>query len=420
MARRNSGKPDFRAIDRLVRSLPAPPTGNKVYKEPLLRERGLTGPWVPGLAVRVTAAGARSWVLGYRAKGIERRFTIGSIEGWPAEKAWEGDPDRDPPVRGAAELRRVVDAGEDPLLEREAARRAPTVDDLAKRYREEYLPRKRASSAAEDAIMLRQHVEKRLGRLQVQAVSHDDIDKMHRAISKDTPTRANRVLALTSKLFSLAVEWKMRTDNPCRGIKKNAETKRERYLSPDELQRLSRTLEAHPYKSSANAIRLLLLTGARRAEVLGARWHEFDLGAGVWMKPANRTKAGKLHRIPLSAPALQLLEEMREQDTGEMLFPGRRGGEQQTTLKTFWHSICRTAELSDLRLHDLRHTFASHLASGGQSLLVIGQLLGHADISTTQRYSHLFDDVQRRAVETVGAIIAGAASAEVVPLRRKG
>jgi integrase len=180
-------------------------------------------------------------------------------------------------------------------------------------------------------------------------------------------------------------------------------------------------LAAHRYQASANAIRLLLLTGARRNEVLGAQWAEFDLDAGIWTKPATRTKTGKAHRVPLSAPARLLLAEMRKAE-GEALFPGRRG-EQQTTLKTFWHAVCRKADLRDIRLHDLRHTFASHLASGGQSLLVIGQLLGHAQAATTQRYSHLFDDVQRRAVETVGAIVAGAGGAagppgEVAALRR--
>jgi integrase len=389
-----------RLTDQAVRAMPAPASGNKI----------LYDSEIPGFGVRTTSAGAKSFVLNYRASGRERRITIGS---WPS---WTVSAARD----RAKELRREVDIGNDPLAERGAARQAPTVDDLARRYREEYLPTKRASSAAEDATMLRQYIEKqRLGGLRVDAVRRADIETLHRAISKETPTRANRVLALVSKMFSLAVTWEWRADNPCHGIKKNAETKRERYLSPDELRRLTSALAAHPYQSSANAVRLLLLTGARRAEVLGAKWSEIDFNAGVWMKPANRTKAGKLHRIPLSAPAQQLLLEMRGQATGEMLFPGRRG-ERQTTLKTFWHGICRTAELPGLRLHDLRHTFASHLASGGQSLLVIGQLLGHADISTTQRYSHLFDDVQRRAVETVGAIVAGASSGEeIVPLRRR-
>ena len=391
----------IRLTDQIVRAMPPPASGNKVQYDSEM----------PGFGVRTTSAGAKSFVLNYRADGRERRLTIGSWPSWTASAARER----------AKALRREIDTGGDPLAQREAARQAPTVATLARRYLEEHAPRKRASSAAEDLSMVRQHVVPRLGRLQVDAVRRTDIEAMHRSISGSTPTRANRVLALLSKMFSLAITWEWRADNPCHGVEKNAENRRERYLMPAELERLMAALAAHRYQASANAIRLLLLTGARRNEVLGAQWAEFDLDAGIWTKPATRTKTGKAHRVPLSAPARLLLAEMRKAE-GEALFPGRRG-EQQTTLKTFWHAVCRKADLRDIRLHDLRHTFASHLASGGQSLLVIGQLLGHAQAATTQRYSHLFDDVQRRAVETVGAIVAGAGGAagppgEVAALRR--
>jgi integrase len=389
-----------RLTDQVVRAIAAPVAGNRVRYDCEL----------PGFGVRTTAAGAKAFVLNYRtADGRERRVTIGSWPSWKTSAARER----------AKALRREIDTGNDPLAQREGARQGPTVATLAERYLTEHAPRKRTSSVAEDESMMRQHVLPRLGRQRVDAVRRVDIEAMHRAISKGTPIRANRVLALTSKMFSLAVAWEWRADNPCRCVEKNPENKRERYLTPAELQRLMAALAAHPYKSSANAIRLLLLTGARRNEVLGAQWSEFDMDAGTWVKPATRTKAGKPHRVPLSAPARQLLADMRAKAEGDALFPGRRG-EAQTTLKTFWKAVCRTAKLRDLRTHDLRHAFASHLASNGQSLLVIGQLLGHSQVATTQRYSHLFDDVQRRAVESVGSIVVSATSdaAPVIPLRR--
>jgi integrase len=126
------------------------------------------------------------------------------------------------------------------------------------------------------------------------------------------PIRANRAAALLSKMFSLAAtRWEMRSDNPCRGLERNTEEKRNRYLAGDELRRLTEALAVHPNQAAANAIRLLLLTGARRGEVLGATWDQFDLEEGVWTKAASFTKQKKLHRVPLSAPARQLLAEIK-------------------------------------------------------------------------------------------------------------
>src|SRR5262249_13352141 len=156
----------------------------------------------------------------------------------------------------------------------------------------------------------------------------------------------------------------------------------ERYLTPAELERLMAALAAHPYQSSANVLRLLLLTGARRGEVLGARWDQFDLTAGVWVKPASTTKQRKLHRVPLSAPTRQLLAEMQAKSEGLALFPGRAGKARQMDLKRFWASVCKTAAISGVRIHDLRHSYASYLASSGLSLPVIGALLGHSSPAT--------------------------------------
>jgi integrase len=179
-------------------------------------------------------------------------------------------------------------------------------------------------------------------------------------------------------------------------------------------------MAAHPARQSANAVRLLLLTGARRNEMLSARWSQFDLTAGVWVKPAASTKQGKQHRVPLSRPAILLLSEMKTAADHENalrlrdgagspevnLFPGANG-KPQTDLKRFWASVCSKAGLIGVRVHDLRHTHASILASLGLSLPIIGSLLGHTQASTTQRYAHLMDDPLRAATERLGQIVTG-------------
>jgi integrase len=424
MAKRSADKPDFRAIDRLVRALPVPPTGQRTYKEPQLRALGLTGRWLTGLAPRITARGARIWTLGYRAHGIERRHTIGSIEAWSAEAAWHE----------AANLRRIVDQGGDPQRDRRAERTAPTIDDLADRFELEHMPRLRPGSQDEYRRLLRIHIRPALGRTRVAELRHADIDAMHRKIAKDAPYSANRAVAVVSKMLSLAIKWEWREGaNPARGIERAQEHKRERFLTGSEIARLGAALDAHPETASANVVRLLLLTGARRGEVLSARWDQFDLSAATWVKPASVTKQRKTHRLPLSAPALQLLATMKAAADREnerrarydlkpipYLFPGKEG-QALTTIKHFWAAIIRQADLPRLRVHDLRHTHASILASLGLSLPVIGRLLGHTQAATTARYAHLLDDPLRAATERAGAFLteAGRDAAEVVPLLRK-
>jgi integrase len=181
------------------------------------------------------------------------------------------------------------------------------------------------------------------------------------------------VIALTSKLCSLAMQWKWRADNPCRGIERNVESKRKRYLSAAELERLSKALAGHDDPDSADIFRLLLLTGARRGEVQAARWSDFDLETGIWTKPGATTKQRTEHIVPLNAPARQLIAG-RERTDSEYLFPGRHGG-HRVELKSNWRRVCKAAGIGGLRIHDLRHSFASQLASAGVGLHVIGGLL---------------------------------------------
>ena len=213
-------------------------------------------------------------------------------------------------------------------------------------------------------------------------------------------------------MFSLAIKWGYRTDSPTKGVERNQELKRHRYLSGDELGRLSIALAAHPDQQAANIVRLLLLTGARLGEVLAMRWDQLDLDVGVWTKPASLTKQRLEHRVPLSAPARQLLVELRAAPrTGDASSSSRALGRRDTATprRRPGRSICKAAGIVDARMHDLRHTYASVLVSAGLSLPIIGALLGHSQPATTARYAHLFDDPLRAATETVGAIVTGAA-----------
>jgi integrase len=167
-------------------------------------------------------------------------------------------------------------------------------------------------------------------------------------------------------------------------------------------------------------VRLLLLTGARRGELLAARWADIDLETGVWIKPGATTKQGTLHRVPLSSAACQLLAAMKEQAATEWLFPTPRRGGHRTDIDDAWNELQKAAGIPDVRTHDLRHTYASVLASAGLSLPIIGRLLGHTTAQTTLRYSHLLDDPLRAATEHASAVITGKAPAAIVPLRDRG
>jgi integrase len=384
--------------DSGVKKLPKPERGNRICYDSE----------VTGFGCRVTAGGARSFILNYRTtSGRERRYTIGAFPDWTTTAA------RAEAKRLKLEIRAN---GYDPVGSLEEVRGAPTVADLCARYIAEHLPKKRPSSAAEDRSLIHQWVLPELRHHRVAEIGFADIDALHRKITRrGTPYRANRVLAVTSKMFALATRWRWRTDNPCHGVERNQEHKRVRYLSPDELGRLSAALAAYDDQQAANAIRLLLLTGARRGEVLSARWKDINLEAGEWVKPGATTKQRTEHRIPLSAPARQLLADMPR--AGEFLFPGPGATGCRVDLNKPWASVCKTAELKSVRLHDLRHTYASVLASAGLSLHVIGGLLGHAQPATTARYAHLTHDSLKSATETAGAIISGAASADIVPLK---
>lgn len=370
--------------------LAAPPRHAKVYYD------GPDG--IPGFGLRITTAGFKTFILGYRAAGIERRMRIGSPPQWTIARA----------RKRAVELKRAVDCGEDPHGERVADRQAPNVKALCERYSADHLPRLRPASAREYKALIASRIVPHLGTRKVADVEFQDIDKLHRSF-KNSPYRANRCVSVLSLLFNFAIKLGWRETNPAKGIDRYREEPRKRYLSEAELSSLLSALDGHIDKQAAAIIRFLILTGARKGEVLGATWAQFDLAAGIWTKPSSHTKQRKIHIVPLSEEAVELLREIRDGATDKIfLFPGDGRPGPRRDIQKNWSAICTAANIAGLRLHDLRHSFASFAVSDGESLETIGALLGHSQSSTTSRYSHLMDAPQRRAAGKVGRIVAAA------------
>jgi integrase len=383
----------MKLTQKAVQALMRPAAGNRVSYDDE----------IPGFGARITSTGVVSFVLEYRINGRHRRYTIGRFSDLTVLAARER----------AIQLRGKILDGVDPLQQRIEANAEPTMDDLARDFLERYAKaHKRASSVRNDRQMLHKIILPKLKQLRVRAVTRRDIETLHHGL-KNTRYRANRVLALLSKMFSLAIEWRWRPDNPTKGIPRYPEDRRETWLTAEQVESLFAALDAYSDQSAANAIRLLIITGAREGEVLSATWEQFDLKRGIWTKPSHHTKQKKIEHTPLSEMALQLLRGMNATRTSQAVFPGQKGA--RVTLRRPWVQVCKVAGLATseqapgkrknfltvwkpaVRIHDLRHTFASHLVSSGESLHIVGKLLGHTLPQTTARYAHLADRALRDA-----------------------
>ncbi len=349
-----------------------------------------------GFGVRRTPTGNTAFFLNYVIDGRERRITIGGYPTWGVARA------RDE----AKDLRRRVDAGDDPMVQKEKARAELTVIELWDRYSVEVLPRKASSSQRNERSMWDRLILPALGRKRISKVEPLDIDRLHNKISATTPAQANRCLASIRHVFNTAIRWRLIGNSPVGTGLANDEHGRERFLSADERARFFAALDSRPDTPSALALRFLFLTGARRGEVLKATWGQFDLTAAVWVKPSSHTKQNKLHRVPISDGAVDVLQRARRLTNGEYVFPGR-SGEALVEIKKLFHAVRLEAAISDFRIHDIRHSYASFLVSDGVSLPVIGKLLGHTQAKTTSRYAHLEDDPLRQATNRLSNAISG-------------
>ncbi|MEE9251476.1 MAG: tyrosine-type recombinase/integrase [Alphaproteobacteria bacterium] len=369
---------------------------------------------LPGFGLKVTPKGRRVFVLQYWVNGRARRVTLG---------LYGAELTVDQARAKARNLRGQVAAGGDPAAERARVRAVPTLAEFAERYMAEHAAvKKKPRSYEGDALNLRLHVLPTLGRLRLDQVTRADVARFHAGM-RDRPFQANRCLALLSMMFTLAEAWGVQPDgsNPTRHVQKYPERKVERYLSDAELARLGGALEdaantgEHP--SVIAAIRLLIFTGCRRDEILKLRWEYVDFERGCLNLPESKTGAKV---VPLGAPALQLLTKLPRNEGNPFVLPGKVPGRHFVGIQKAWERLRAQAGLSDVRLNDLRHTHASVGAAAGESLLVIGALLGHQQQATTQRYAHLSDDPVRAAAERIDEHLEAALkgrSGEVVPLK---
>lgn len=393
-----------------------------------------------GFGVRVGPTGGKSYVLKYRVGGGRAGRVRWGVIG--PHGALTPDQAREIAQRWAAE----VAAGGDPAGKKIDKRKAPTVAELMAQYLESHVKvRNKASTAAYVTDLVNRVICKdALAKLKVSDVSGADVARLHSRLAK-TPTTANRALAALSKAFSLAETWGYRPkhSNPCAEVEKYRETARERFLSPAEFAALGDALGkaesgelmieeggkakvVRVSKWAVAAIRLLIFTGARRGEVLGLRWEWID-----WQASRADLPDSKTGRKPLMLPpaALEVLRSLDMPPNGKGYVI--RGGDHSdpetplVNLKDPWGIIRKAAGLPDVRPHDLRHSFASVMVAGGASLPVIGALLGHRDVKTTQRYAHLSTDPLKAAADQVGGVLAShlkgpEGGAEIVPLHRKG
>lgn len=378
-----------------------------------------------GFALSISAAGAKRFVLDYTVSRRQRRVTIGAWPAWTVTAAREE----------AQLLKREVDRGIDPLDQRAATREAQTFADLARFYVENHLPRLAPRNAADQRSMLDKLILPVWGSRKVAEITPADVERLldrialgrdrpkvkaktrpkrgaqprrpPRAPARPTPVRANRCGEVLRKMFTVAITERMRADNPAAKFRKFPEMAREAFLAPHEVVKLAAALEHAEDQRAADVVRLCMLTGARLGEVRCARFEQFNLALGIWTKQAAQTKQRRVHRLPVSSDTVALVRARRAAVGGDCpwLFPGDVEGQPVQEIRRFWARIKRDAELPDIRIHDLRHTFASLLVNSGASLEMIGKLLGHTQAQTTERYAHLMDSPLRAGVDAIGGLL---------------
>lgn len=363
---------------------------------------------VTGLGVRVTRAGAKSWILNYRtADRVMRRQTLGKAEVLHPDTA----------RKMARELLVSVARGADPLTEHKVRVAEPTVAELEAAFTPEHTPSVKPSTREGNASLWRSQLLPRLGKRKVRELdAHDIAELLHDM--RATPYVANRCVRLLSKAYAVAAKrwrawgWPAVERNPCKGAELHPEKKRERYLAPEELRAFLDALDSWPSTPTqwryARALRLLLLTGCRRGEWLRATWDMVDEPHALLRLPDSKTGSKDVH---LPAEALVVLGELRERSNSAWVIGGDGDGPISGYSK-LWKSFLAHAGLSGLRMHDIRHSYASLGVAAGLSLPQIGGLLGHKSAQTTARYAHLMRDTGRAASAAVVETLAAATKKE--------
>jgi integrase len=388
-----------------------------------------------GFGVRVRPSGSKSFVAVYRTGGRNsplRRVTIGAVGKIDVEEAREA----------ARKILAGAELGQDHAADRAKARAELTISELCDLYLADGCDTKKASTVATDRGRIERHIKPLLGRKRTGEVTRADIEKFMRdvaagktaadvktikrgrAIVEGGKGTATRTVGLLGGIFSFAVAHRMRTDNPVRGVKRYPDRQGQTFLSLAQLTRLGQALDAAKRGGASAAavaiIRLLAFTGARKNEIAALRWSEVDFDHGYLRLQDSKTGA-KL--IPLGAPARKILASLPRIAGSAFVFPAATGRSAFQGVDKVWRKVRIAAGFPSLRLHDLRHSFASTALGRGDALPVIGAILGHADVKTTSRYAHLADDPVKQAAnaiaKTVSAALDGRPGAKVVRLVQK-
>ncbi len=377
-----------------------------------------------GFGCRARSSG-KVFVFKYTFSNRQRFYTIGR---------WDGGLTPDQARRKAENLRAQINNGIDPMAEKQRVKAIPLTKDAFEKYLEEIKAKRSKRTHAEYQRLFEKFIKQPLGNYKVNAISQPDIARIHNDL-KDTPYQGNRVLAVLSSFFSWCIANRHKDDqiNPCLLIEKYKEKGRERLLSEQELFQLGKALNAYeeeqrfikpmkhqkkkddpeiniitPYVTAA--IRLIIMTGARVNEILSLKWENVDFRNKQIRLQESKTGAKSIY---LSAPALQLLSEIPRIQGNPHVICGRNEGAHLVNIKDPWRKIRKSAGLDDVRLHDLRHNYASTAVAAGQHLKVIGTLLGHKDTQTTERYAHLANDPLQAANELINKRILEAMSQEL-------
>ena len=365
---------------------------------------------LPGFGVRLYPTGRKTYVVQSRGPTGSRRVTVGQHGAISAEQA----------RKAAAAIIDRIKAGEDPMPE--VAEPEPTVADLAEKYlRTHVAVQCKASSMRRYRQLLQHHILPALGEMPVGSVERKHVAALHYAL-RDRPGTANPVLWVLSKMFSLADDWGLRPGgaNPCRTVRRYRIHYRERFLNREEYRRIGRVLceadaKGSPWPPAVAAIRLLMLTGCRSNEIATLRWDDVDRTAGELRLRDTKTGA---RMVPLTPTALGVLDGIERIPGKPWVFVGQKPASHVSSLGRYWHRLRVRADLADVRLHDLRHSYASRALALGESLSMIGKLLGHSKVETTGRYAHLARDTEKVSA----ARVAGSIEANILPevLRPEG
>ena len=359
-----------------------------------------------GFGLRVWPTGRKVYVVKCRIKGRQRFITIGTHGPITAEQA----------RARAYEILSEAKNGRDPALELDQSRKSPTMKGLGERFLKEHVAvRCKPSTQAEYKRSVELFINPKIGTRKATDIERRDIAELHQALSH-IPYQANRTLGVLSKMFNLAEIWGLRPDgsNPCLHVKKFAEEKRARFLSQEEFAALGKTLreveqDGSETQSAVNAIRLLMLTGCRLGEITTLKWDYVDIKARELRLPDSKTGAKVVH---FGKTAADILDGIKKLDGNPYVITGQKNdGSRLTDLQHPWRRIRAKAGLDDVRIHDLRHSYASGALALGEGLTMIGKLLGHTQVQTTARYAHLANDPVKSAAgrvsDTIGAAMLG-------------